>query len=716
MLLSIFVASALLTSFGAIAAPQPLGAPIIKSFDYSGVTLEQGPLRRQSDEVRDFYLRIPNDDLLKGFRSRAGLPAPGNDLGGWYTDDLGTIFGQILAGLSRSYAGTGDINCKNKVDALISEWGKCIEADGYFYASHHPTSSHYIYDKMVGGLVDAMLYCGNRDASACLSRITDWAEKNLDRTRPYASNFTDIGISEWYTLSENLYRAYLATGEARYRDFAQVWEYSDYWNLYANQADMFGLRPDGQKTSTYHAYSHVNTLSGAGAAYRVTGEGHYLQTLIHAYDFLQRYQCFATGGYGPDEQLLPSDKLLVKLEATHHSFETQCGSWAAFKMSKYLITSTGDARYGDWIERLVINATSATPPMTPQGGVFYFSDYNTTGAWKQIQPVGWTCCAGNRLVAVSDYNDLVYFHDDNAVYVNLFTPSTLRWKQGKADAALSQETRFPESETVEFTVNIDKPTIFSLKLRTPGWLASPITATINGAPLEATSDQHGWTVIQRKWHDNDRLKVVLPMRFWASPLLPERRYPTAILRGPVVLTVRSTDTAIAQKIDLGHLEDALLPSVGEPLTYHLASEPSVLVRPYYACKERERYLMYLDPDAPRRIYYQDITFNGNWTDFGTFRYSNTIGESAECSFEGTGIRWMGESWTDGGQAAVTIDGQQVAIVNQYAPNNETQFEWRYEGLAAGKHTIKVTILPEKAAESVNHFIRLTAFEILGAKP
>ncbi len=57
---------------------------VLQNFDYRGVTLDDGSLRRQFDEARDYYLRIPNDDLLKGFRARAHRPAPGADLGGLY--------------------------------------------------------------------------------------------------------------------------------------------------------------------------------------------------------------------------------------------------------------------------------------------------------------------------------------------------------------------------------------------------------------------------------------------------------------------------------------------------------------------------------------------------------------------------------------------------------------------------------------------------------
>src|SRR5262249_7155673 len=72
--------------------PVPAGRRILEPFDYRGVTLHAGPLRGQVDEVRAFYLAIPDDDLLKGFRTRAGRPAPGKGLGGWYGSDTFLVF------------------------------------------------------------------------------------------------------------------------------------------------------------------------------------------------------------------------------------------------------------------------------------------------------------------------------------------------------------------------------------------------------------------------------------------------------------------------------------------------------------------------------------------------------------------------------------------------------------------------------------------------
>jgi DUF1680 family protein len=691
--------------------PDPAkGARHVVPFDYRGVTLDGGPLRATLDQVHQYYLRIPNDDLLKGFRQRAGLPAPGQDLGGWYTSDTFHVFGQIVSGLARLYAASGDPACRAKANALVDDWARCIGPDGYFYATAKPNAPHYIYDKIVGGLVDDALYCGHREALRHLSRITDWAIRHLDRSRRTADTGT-----EWYTLSENLYRAFLATGDAKYRAFAAVWEYPEYWDIFARRADPFAVRPSGQRNSAYHAYSHVNTLGGAGTAYLVTGEPRYLEILRNAYDYLQKHQVFASGGYGPDEQLLPRDALLARLGTTANTFETQCGTWAAFKMVKQLITFTGDAQYGDWAERLAINGLAATIPMTADGRVMYYSNYNSLGGSKHNNGFGWSCCTGTRPQAVADCCDLLYFHDRDSLYVNLLAPSQVQWSHGGASLIVRQVTRFPEEGRVEFRIETNRPVEFGLKLRQPGWLAGPVTARINGEPVNLSRPPGHWVLLRRLWKQGDRLVITLPMRLWVSPLVPGRVYPAAILYGPVVLAARADGAAFVEKLDLQHLEQALTPVAGDPLTWRLTADPAVLLRPFFAYEEGQPYYFYLDPAAARRVPFRAVTFRETWQEAGQFRYSNVVGATAEYTFEGTGIRWLGFRFDDGGRAEVRIDGTVVAVVSQYGLGRDLPFEWSQRDLKPGRHTIKLTLLEAKDPQSRDRFLNVAGFEILRDK-
>lgn len=686
-------------------APQSHGL-VLQTFDFKGIRLDDGPLKEQVLQAKRDYLAIPNDDLLKGFRQRAKKPAPGVDLGGWYTSDTFNVFGQILSGLARLYAATGDIDCRTKAFTLLREWAACIEPDGYFYYTRLPNAPHYTYDKMVGGLVDLYHYCGSREAIPALEKITDWAEKNLDRARPYGAD-----TSEWYTLSENLYRAYLYTGDTRYRDFAKVWEYNQYWDRYAHHEDLFGPGPDGKQVGGYHAYSHVNTLGGAGVAYLVTGEKQYLETITNAYDVLQKDHLFVTGGYGPDETLSPPADRLNRLRETHNTFETQCGSWAAFKLVRYLITVTGDAGYGDWAERLIVNGIGASIPMSPDGRVFYYSDYNPGGAVKRNVDFGWSCCSGTRPIALSEFANLVYYHDADGLYVNLYTPSTLRWKPGRQVITLSQKTRFPESETSEFTLNMDHAAKFALNFRVPRWLASDMEVAVNGEKIAKPEIRKRWFYIDRAWRDGDRITVKLPMKFTVRPIVQGAPQPEAILYGPVVMAVRSPGRNPARKFVFSEIEQSLEPLPGEPLTFRLASNHNVLIRPFYTVKEGELYYLYLDPSSLNSISYRDVTFSPNWRESSRFRFTNIPDATAEATFEGTGVRWLGNKYDDAGKAEVSIDGKVVAVVDQYGPGRDLPFVWDQKGLPAGKHTIRVRVTTERNAESKDHYINVAGFAI-----
>ncbi len=342
----------------------------------------------------------------------------------------------------------------------------------------------------------------------------------------------------------------------------------------------------------------MNTLGGAAQAYLHTGERHFLDTILHAHDELLAHQCFPTGGFGPDEQLLPRAAWRKKTDYSHNSFETQCGCFAVFKLCKYLMTITGDARYGDWVERLAYNGIAATIPMSSDGLVFYYSDYNALGGLKRNHSVGWSCCTGTRPMALADLHDLVYFHGADDLYVNLFVPSTVVWERAGGAVVVRQLTRFPESDLTHLVVALpsQQPSIFGLKVRVPGWLAGPLVVAINGKPVDAAADAHGWATVRREWRDGDRAEVRLPLKFAVRPLDDSALWPAMIVRGPLAMAVRSNGANASDLIREPDLEQSLVPSDGEPLTYRPRSGADLLVRPFYALKPGERYAIYLDPN------------------------------------------------------------------------------------------------------------------------
>lgn len=514
---------------------RPAGHRRLRTFNYDGVRLLPGPFQRQFAEAERVYEGLADDALLYGFRQRAGLSPSGESLGGWYGNDIFNAFGQFVGGMARMAKADPESGLRAKVDRLIGEWGKAIGQDGYFFYSRKPNAYHYFYEKMMGGLNDAYEYLGNEQAPVLASRITDWAITHLDRRRTPASSRNPvggdgIGDNEWYTLAENLYRAYELTGDAKYAAFARTWHYDSYWDGYIEG------RPavDG-----LHAYSHVNTLSSAAMAYGVTGDAKYLRCIVNAYDFLQDTQCFATGGYGPGERLEdPGGGLGEALEDQMRTFETPCGSWAGFKLSKYLMEFTGESRYGDWIERLMYNGIGAALPVRSNGDTFYYADYRKSGGLKFYHWKQWPCCSGTYPQAVADYHDIIYFHDNEGLFVNLYLPSQVTWRRDDTPdgiVRLRQETNYPDDGVVSFTLEIAHGASFPLSFRIPAWAGNDVSIKVNGVDADVAVVPGAWATIRRGWSSGDRIQLLIPPRLRLAPIDHQHPDRVAVVQGPAVL-------------------------------------------------------------------------------------------------------------------------------------------------------------------------------------
>ncbi|HVT83308.1 MAG TPA: beta-L-arabinofuranosidase domain-containing protein, partial [Phycisphaerae bacterium] len=479
----------------------------------------------QYQAARDFWLALPDDDILCGYRRAAKLPAPGKPLGGWCDANSDIVFGQWLSGMARMHRATGDAEIMAKAVKLMTEWAKTLPADA------NTGMNHYAWDKLVCGLVDLKHYAGVDDALPLLERICDWGAAKLAHQNVPGSEGRSTGNpAEWYTLAENLYRAYQLTGKDQYKDFADRWLYTPYWSKFLDTADpkdAFGV----------HAYSHVNTWSSCAMAYAATGDEKFLRMLRNAYDFLQKRQCFATGGFGPSEFLATSDGGLGRsIETRFDTFETGCGSWAAFKMTRYLISFTGEARYGDWTERIFYNGIGAALPVTAAGRNFYYSDYRLASAMKTYNWDPWACCSGTYIQAVADYHNIIYYHDAGALYVNLFVPSQVTWKRDGGDVKLTQQTQYPAAETTTFTINAAGTGTFGLRFRVPAW-TSGVNVKINGAAAAVECKPGAWAAIDRTWKSGDAVEVTIPMKLRMVPIDEQHPDRIAVMHGPVALVL-----------------------------------------------------------------------------------------------------------------------------------------------------------------------------------
>jgi hypothetical protein len=515
-------------------------------FDYGSVQLTAGPLKKQYDRVHAFYLAIDNNRLLKVYRERAGLPAPGAEMGGWYDGDgfvPGHSLGQYISGLARIGKTTGDSACTAKIGTLVEGFAATLGAKDQIYAGPNAEKVWpcYVLDKHLAGLMDAYNLGGVRQARELVPRVFRGAVPYIPERGRDRVGKKDPPYDETYVLPESLFLAHEMTGERAFYDRALAYLLDrEFFDPLAAGKDVLPGR---------HAYSHAIALSSAGKARLVLGEETYLRAMRNASAMLSATQQYATGGWGPNETFITPHRgeLYSSLQTTVDHFETPCGSYAAIKLARYLLCATGDARYGDGLERVLLNGVLAAKEPDPAGDSPYYSTYGAQ-ARKVFYPKRWPCCSGTLVQGVADYVKNIYFHASDGVAVNLYVPSRAQWSVGGDTVALTQETGYPLGETVTLRVECDEPCVFALYLRIPGWVAQKSTIRVNGK-LTAADMRRGFARLRRQWSRGDTVTLDLPMEFRTEAIDELHHQTVALLRGPLVyveLNPAANQTALAQ--------------------------------------------------------------------------------------------------------------------------------------------------------------------------
>lgn len=590
--------------------------------NYSNVELKYSHWREQFDNAVEYYLAISNDSLLYPFRKKAGLLSPGQPLAGWYGMGIFNIFGQLLGAFAKMYRITKDARLKEKALYLTEEWERCVDKESSLL-----NNDAYIYDKLIGGLLDLYEYMTYEKSLKYIDKLTNQASLNfredIRRDGIQDKEVISSGMVEWYTLPENLYRAYELTGIDKYREFAEKWEYKYFWERLLNR--------DLEKISgARHAYSHINSLNSAARAYNVKHDKRYLEIIKNGYDLLTTYHIFATGGYGPAECLFfdkegylgdslksPFDETLeeptyihisgrkVARSDTWGSFEVSCGSWAVFKLCNYLLRFTGDARYGDWVEKLLYNGTGALLPMGPNGKIMYYASYFLDGALKSVEDrrllkggygFTWQCCTGTFPNDVTEYYNMLYYFDKDSIYVSQYLPSSVKWNKDNVEVEIENFSYYPEEEEIKFLVRTEKEVEFNFKFRIPSWIKRGIVVKINGQDIDIETKPNCWGIIKRIWENNDVITIHIPFDLYFKPVDRKNSDIVALLYGPIVLV---TDEMAEFIGDVENPSAWIHPVEGENMVFktekgHVAGY-NFLTRifiPYYKIGPMKWYFMY----------------------------------------------------------------------------------------------------------------------------
>jgi uncharacterized protein len=438
-------------------------------------------------------------------------------------------------------------------------------------------------------MIDAHEFAGNTQAFKALDAALDSVMKYLparalSRDEQYARPHKDDSFcwDEPYTLPENFFLAWQRGAGSRYREMGEHYlADSWYWDPLAAGENVLPGK---------HAYSHVNAMSSAMQAYFVLGNDKYLRAARNGFDFV-RTQSFATGGWGPDESFRKpgSGEIGDSLLKTHSSFETPCGSYAHFKITRYLLRATRDSRYGDSMERVLYNCILGAKPIKEDGHGFYYSDYNLDGS-KFYHPYRWHCCTGSFAQVTADYGISSYFCDDQGIYVNLFVPSRVKWTCAGQPITLTQRTEYPHHSSTTIDIATDRPVPFPLHLRIPAWAGPGTSISVNGKRLPDNPEPGRFTLLSRTWKKGDRIEVEFDMPTTLEAVDPQHPKLVAAVHGPLALFAVGDVPASVHPQELAAVKQV---TGGSTNWQAKTATGTISMRPFTAIND-EHYRLYLN--------------------------------------------------------------------------------------------------------------------------
>jgi DUF1680 family protein len=499
------------------------------------VRLTGGIFKASADTNQKYLETLDVNRLLHSFRLTAGLSSSATPYGGWElpTCELRGHFagGHYLSAAAFAYSGSGNDLLRSRGDAMVSALAACQKANGNGYVSAFPTAlfdklardekvwaPFYTLHKIFAGLLDMYVQTGNEDALHVAEGIAEWTNKFFTSLAPDMRQ--RILHNEFGGMNEALVNLAQLTGKEKYLATAKFFEQPKLLD---------GLAAGKDNLTGMHANTTVPKIIGAARTYEITGDRRYRDIAEFFLDDVLRNRTYAIGNTSDNEHWrYPAGDMKGTLSLKNAEC---CVAYNLMKLDRLVFGWTADPHWMDEYERTLLNARLGT--QNPQGLKQYFFPL-AAGYWRAYNSPdeSFWCCTGTGAEDFAKFNDTIYFHSDEDVYVNQFVASELTWKE--KSFGIKQTTNFPMEQGTQLTIQTAKPQERTVLIRIPRWTSDTVTATVNGRPFETPGHPGSYLAIRRTWHAGDKVELTLPMHL-TEEALPGDPTSVATSYGPLVL-------------------------------------------------------------------------------------------------------------------------------------------------------------------------------------
>lgn len=268
---------------------------------------------------------------------------------------------------------------------------------------------------------------------------------------------------------------------------------------------------------TRHANQHIPMIIGALRSYKSNHKPYYYNLAENFWRLVQGRYMYAMGGVGNGEMFrqpytqilsMATNGLQEGESEAYPDINETCCAYNLVKLSKDLNCYNPDnAQYLDYIERTLYNQIiGSLNPDQYQTCYQYAVGLNATKPFGNETPQS-TCCGGTGSENHTKYQQSAYFANDHTLWVGLYMPTTLHWKE--KGVTIKQDCLWPaQHSAIKITEGEGD---FTLKLRVPYWATQGFSIKVNGKEVAKSYQPSTYVELEQKhWKVGDVVEIDMP--------------------------------------------------------------------------------------------------------------------------------------------------------------------------------------------------------------
>jgi DUF1680 family protein len=400
---------------------------------------------------------------------------------------------------------------------------------------------YYTLHKILAGLLDCYEVGGNEKALEIARGMGLWVYGRL-KVVPMSTRISMWNryiAGEYGGMNEAMARLFRITKDQRFLQCAQLFDNIDFF--FGNAEHAHGLARNVDTLRGKHANQHIPQITGALETYRGTQDARYYRVAENFWNICTHAYMYNIGGVAGarnpnnSECFTAEPNTLFSNGFSPGGQNETCATYNLLKLSRQLFMFDPDGMYMDYCEQALYNHILASVAEDNPGNTYHVP--LNPGSRKRFGNAtmgGFTCCNGTSLESNTKLQDSIYFKsaDNEALYVNLYVPSTVNWPQ--RNVVVKQSTEFPYSDTTRLTVLGEGN--FDIKVRVPKWAFGGFFVKINGVQQTVDPVLGTYLSLRQAWKHNDAIELRMPFHFHLSPVMDQPNI-ASIFYGPVLLAV-----------------------------------------------------------------------------------------------------------------------------------------------------------------------------------